>query len=199
MTGPTSDPADETLMHAFAQGDTAAFEPLFERHRRSLFTFLLHQCRSRAAAEDLFQDVFLRLVRARRSWTPSGRFRSWLYAIARNALVDARRRDAVRASEDAEAGTDPLPTGRTEDPAERASARELGQRVAAALERLPAEQREVFLLRERAGLEFAAIAELTGEKLATVKSRMRYALAGLRRLLAGELAADPDGEAEVAS
>ena len=70
---------------------------------------------------------------------------------------------------------------------------ELRRRIAAALLQLPEDQREVFLLRERAGLEFRQIAEVTGEKLATVRSRMRYALEGLRRRLSEDLLSCPEG------
>lgn len=185
-------------MLAYRAGDAAAFEGLFARHRRTLFTYLLHVSGSPALAEDLFQEVFLRLIRTRERYRAEGSFRSWLFTIARNATTDERRRAGLRASEGWE---DAMLDGQTTDgPRERARgdgapdplalghARELGERIEAALLRLPPDQREVFLLRERAGLDFRHIAETTGCELATAKSRMRYALAGLRRILARELA-----------
>jgi len=196
MVDAGDEPTDEALMAAWAGGDPEAFEGLFRRHRRPLFTYLLHRTASRALAEDLFQEVCLRLVRGRGGFAAGGSFRAWLYTIAHNALTDDRRRAALRAVPARDPGTgeddpDPLDArrGTAPDPLERTHASDLGQRIEAALARLPEEQREVFLLRERAGLPLRAIAELAGVPLATVKSRMRYALAGLRRHLSAALPA----------
>jgi RNA polymerase sigma-70 factor (ECF subfamily) len=197
------EPDDDALMHAFAAGDARAFELLFHRHARTLLTFLAHQCGDRDAADDLLQEVFLRLVRGAREYRP-GNFRAWLHTIAHNALTDRRRRAAVREAEvenamgqhepEDEAPLDEILAGspETDDPLLRSHARDLRAVIEAALRRLPEKQREVFLLRERAGLDFAGIARVTGANLATVKSRMRYALAGLRRILSVELAASPE-------
>lgn len=88
---------------------------------------------------------------------------------------------------------EPAEVGATrDDPLLRSSARDLREHIEAALLRLPGPQREVFLLRERAGLDLRSIAQATGSNLATVKSRMRYALAGLRRLLSDELTSTPE-------
>ena len=186
--------SDEDLMAAYTAGDLAAFEALFARHRGTLFTFLCHQVGDRALAEDLVKDVFLRVVRGRTSYQPGGAFRSWLYTIARNAVTDQHRRRGVRKvvvlEEDMRQATSPSDadfggaTSNTEDPARVAGAGDLRVAIESALLRLPDEQREVFLLRERAQLEYQNIAELTGVGLATVKSRMRYALAALRQHLA---------------
>lgn len=198
MSAGRDEASDEVLMSAYARGEAAAFEGLFERHRRPVLTFLVHQTGSRAIAEDLFQDVFLRVVRARASYRPTGSFRAWLFAIARNAITDDRRRSALRGAGTADAVNDPAepssddrarrgPDARpaAADPVEASHARDLRGRIEAALRRLPEEQREVFLLRERAGLDFQAIADACG--LATAKSRMRYALEALRRRLADDL------------
>lgn len=189
------EPTDEDLMLAYARGRAAAFETLFERHRRRLFTYLLHQTGSQPEAEDLLQEVFLRLIRRRRNYVRTGSFRSWLYAIAHNALTDDRRRRSVR--ERARAGATETeddrmkeylkPGGGELNPVAASQRLELRERIEAALLRLPEAQREVFLLRERAGLGFAHIAEATGCGLATAKSRMRYALENLRRHLSESL------------
>lgn len=179
-------------MTAYANGDAAAFEELFGRHRQPLFTFLLHQCGDRQLAEDVFQEVFLKVVRSRHDYRADGNFRAWLFTIARRTLTDQHRRHVVRkvvTTESALPGDAPLePAGHeAEQPNRRLAAQQLGERIGWALQHLPADQREVFLLRERAGLAYEGIAELTGCGVATAKSRMRYALAGLRRLLAAEL------------
>lgn len=175
---------DEALMAAYAAGEFAAFEALFARHRGGVFTFLLHRVGDRGLAEDLLQDVFLRVVKARASYQVGRRFRPWLFSIVRNAVTDSHRRRAVRKivvlEEDLEPTREAVaPAG----PAELVDAADLRAAIEGAVARLPAEQREVFLLRERAELDFESIAELTGAGLATVKSRMRYALGALRRSL----------------
>jgi RNA polymerase sigma-70 factor (ECF subfamily) len=193
----TGEAPDELLMTAYANGDDRAFEHLFERHRRPLYTYLLSETRSRARTDDLFQEVFLRVIRGRQRFDASGSFRAWLFTIARNALTDARRRAALRDAEDFEerteegslasgggstaSGTDPA------DPVAWSHARDLAERIESALRGIPADQREVFLLRERGGLDFKTIAATCGCGLATAKSRMRYALENLRRRLADEL------------
>jgi RNA polymerase sigma-70 factor (ECF subfamily) len=129
----------------------------------------------------------MRVIRGRRGYRPTGNFRAWIFTIARNALTDdQRRRAAGPAIDRGEETMDVSSSDRTTSPVTGTQVRELRERIASALLHLPEEQREVFLLRERGGLDFAQIAELTGQRLATVKSRMRYALAGLRRRLADD-------------
>ena len=199
MHPPSEEPDDDALMLAFAAGDARAFERLFRRHGSALLTYLAHLTGERAAAEDLLQEIFLRVVRRAREYRPEGRFRAWLHTIAHHALTDQRRRAALRpATSDAmdthddDDEPEPATPAGSDDPLLRVHARELGARIEAALARLPAAQREVFLLRERAGLELVEIARATGANLATVKSRLRYALAGLRRILCAELASNPE-------
>ena len=186
------EPSCEQLMSAYVDGDLSAFEALFARHRRSLFHWILSRVESRAVAEDLFQEAFLRVVRRRSEYRASGAFQAWLFTIARNVLMDHYRRTGRRSeghtSRDAEAGTEGRPESIPDaspevDPARRGQALELGERIEAALRLLPEEQRDVFLLREVGGLDFKGIAEVVGCALPTAKSRMRYALAALRSRL----------------
>lgn len=194
MSEDADEPDDEALLQAYAAGDVGAFERLFQRHRKPLYTYLVHHTGRAGVAEDLFQEVFLRVIRGSASYRPGGSFRGWLFTIAHNAMTDERRRKGLRDTrgearrEDADPGGawEAALAGR-EDPVARTHARDLRARIEAALLRLPEAQREVFLLRERGGLELQRIAEVTGANLATVKSRMRYALAGLRRVLSDEL------------
>jgi RNA polymerase sigma-70 factor (ECF subfamily) len=188
-----SERTDEELLAAFQAGDAQAFERLLRRHRAPLFTFLLRMVGDRARAEDLTQEAFLRVVRAAARWEARARFQTWLYTVARNLCVDQSRRDRFRRADSLDAQS-PLGDGDGPPLVESiASDGALPDRAAdsalvrPALERallsLPAEQREVFLLREQAGLPFKEIAELIGCNENTVKSRMRYALEGLRRHL----------------
>jgi RNA polymerase sigma-70 factor (ECF subfamily) len=168
--------ADEQLMLAYRGGDTAAFEALYARHRSRLFRFVLRSMKSRAAAEELFQEVWIRVIEARSRYQPQARFSTWLYTIAHNLLVDHWRRSGLTtvSIDDME-----LP-GDSPNPARHAEARQTLARFAAALEALPPAQREVFLLHEEAGLSLAEIAAATGANEEAAKSRLRYAMAKLK-------------------
>jgi len=183
------DESDERLMLRFKAGDARAFEVLVRRHRTPVFSFLVRLTGDRARAEDLTQEAFLKVVKASAAWEERARFTTWLFAIARNLAVDESRRQAFRRAEplepvrpderrrDEAAAEDPPPD-------RAADAAMIRPKLEAALQALPPEQREVFLLREYSGLKFAEIAEVTGTPENTVKSRMRYALEALRAELA---------------
>lgn len=176
-------------MLRFQTGDARAFEVLVRRHRTPVFSFLLRLTGDRGRAEDLCQEAFLKVVKAAAGWQERARFSTWLYAIARNLAVDESRRQAFRRAEPldpARPGDAPRPEPAAEDPGpdRLADAALVRPKLEAALQSLPAEQREVFLLREYAGLRFGEIAEVTGTPENTVKSRMRYALEALRAALA---------------
>lgn len=183
--------SDERLMLRFQAGDARAFEVLVRRHRTPVFSFLLRLTGDRARAEDLCQETFLKAVRASAGWEPRARFQAWLYAIARHQAVDEARRQAFRRTERLEGA----PAAASDDPPPDRSAEGalLRPKLEAALAALPDEQREVFLLREYAGLRFHEIADVTGASENTVKSRMRYALEGLRERLAA-MGIGPDGD-----
>ena len=83
---PAEDRDDEALINAFKAGDASALEMLFRRYRRSVFGWLLHATGDRAEAEDLYQEVWLRIVRSASGYTAGG-FRSWLWRIVRNGLI----------------------------------------------------------------------------------------------------------------
>lgn len=181
---------DEELLAAYQQGDTGAFEALLRRHRAPLFTFLLRMLGDRERAEDLAQETFLRIVKGAQAWEHRARFQTWLFTIARNLCVDASRRDRFRRADSLDqTGPDDGPAmvesvpGREIDPSRGAESARLRPLLQKALLGLPAEQREVFILREQAGVPFKEIAEMVGVNENTVKSRMRYALEGLRKAL----------------
>jgi RNA polymerase sigma-70 factor (ECF subfamily) len=199
----TGDESDERLMARFRRGDAPAFEALVRRHRGDVFSFLVRLLGDRPRAEDLVQETWLRVIGAAPRWEARARFRTWLFAVARNLALDDARRRAFRGTHRPLEGTGSSPGGAGRDvlaadgplPDRLADAALLRPHLEAALAALPDEQREVFLLREYAGLRFAEIAEITGAPEPTVKSRMRYALEGLRRRL-GEMGLAPDGAGE---
>jgi RNA polymerase sigma-70 factor (ECF subfamily) len=167
---------DEQLMLAYRDGDAAAFETLYARHRARLYRFVLRSVKSRAVGEELFQEIWLRVIEARARYTQQARFTTWLYTIAHNRMVDHWRRAGLTlVSLDSE----DVPGGGP-DPARHAEARQALARFAKALEALPPAQREVFLLHEEAGLSLAEIAAATGANEEAAKSRLRYAMAKLK-------------------
>jgi RNA polymerase sigma factor (sigma-70 family) len=180
--------ADEALMLAYASGEAGAFDTLYARHRGGVYRYLLRHCGNAGTADEMFQDVWLRVVRARASYQPSARFATWLYRIAHHRIIDHWRAQGVVefAVPDADDEGDPLadiPASPADEPDVRAGAREQAARLAAALAALPAAQRDAFLLHQEGGLTLAEIAALTGAGVETVKSRVRYALDRLRREL----------------
>jgi len=171
---------DETLMIAYSNGDAAAFAELYDRHRAALYRFIRRQCAA-AVADELFQDVWTRLIVARRRYRASARFTTFLYQVARNRLIDYYRASG-RNLEDA-TGDQALdaPAARATQPENAVENRQQAKRVLALIEALPALQREAFLLHEEAGLTLDEIGEVTGAGRETVKSRLRYALGSLRK------------------
>jgi RNA polymerase sigma-70 factor (ECF subfamily) len=182
-------------MARYQKGEVAAFAELVSRHEKRLWNFVRRFVADAATAEDLLQEVFLRVVRSAREWQPSAKFSTWLYTIARNLCTDQARRSKLRQADSLDQATggsrddsgphriDKLaaPDGNAE---QATLDREIASRVDQAVAELPVEQREVFLMREVMDMSFAEIATATGASEPTVKSRMRYALERLRVALA---------------
>ncbi|MGY3264289.1 RNA polymerase sigma factor [Lysobacter sp. HA35] len=174
---------DDELMRAWCAGDVRAFEELYGRHKGPLYGFVLRQLRDAATTDEIFQDVWQRVIAARESWRPDAAFSTWLYRIAHNRLGDhwraAKHRPAAPADAEAriEALADP------ESPERTLSDFEQRRRLRMALDELPPEQREVVLLRLEQELTLEEIGEITGAGRETVKSRLRYAMDKLRTRL----------------
>src|SRR5262245_34105522 len=159
---------DEELMLAYGHGDAGAFEALYRRHRGALYRFMLRAIKQRSSAEELFQEVWIRVIEARSRYAPQARFTTWLYTIAHNLLVDHWRKKGLSlVSLDEE----DLPV-ESANPARQVEARESLARFMQALESLPAAQREAFLLHEEGGLTAAEIAAATGTNEEAAKSRL---------------------------
>jgi RNA polymerase sigma-70 factor (ECF subfamily) len=181
-----SGPADEELMRRYGGGDAGAFETLYRRHRGPLYRFLLRQLRNDAAtAEELFQDVWMRVIDSRRRYEARAKFSSWVYAIAHNRLMDFYRASGKAKfldQEESEAAIEMLPAG--DPPADTLIDRKrAAERLLAALAELPEAQREAFLLQQEGEFSLEEIAQATGVNRETAKSRLRYALAKLRASL----------------
>lgn len=179
---------DEALMCAWQAGDGGAFEELYARYRGRLYRYLLRQCPA-AVAEELSQECWMRVIRARAGYEVTARFPTWLFRIAHNLLVDHFRRAdhaALAAFDDAEslqAVLEAAPGPAFREPDAQLQRERLAQRLVAAIETLPAPQREAFLLHQEAEMTVDEIAATTGVGRETAKSRLRYALARLRSTL----------------
>jgi RNA polymerase sigma-70 factor, ECF subfamily len=174
---------DEILMQRIARDDTAAFDALFLRHRRAVFSYTFRMVGEGAAAEDLTQECFLRVWRSRQRYEPTAAFRTWLFTIARRlALDELKRRQAHPAVRDTETADDEDSTGTVEaiavdsvNPQELVIARELARTLDQALRALPEEFREAAILRDVEGMSYEEIAGILGCPLGTVKSRINTA------------------------
>jgi RNA polymerase sigma-70 factor (ECF subfamily) len=167
---------DEHLMLAYRDGDAGAFETLYKRHRGALYRFVLRALKQAAPAEELYQEVWIRVIEARGRYTPQARFTTWLYTIAHNLLVDHWRKKGLQV---VALDTEDVAV-ESANPARVAEGRAAVARFAQALEALPPAQREAFLLHEEAGLSVAEIAAATGAGEEAAKSRLRYAMAKLK-------------------
>jgi RNA polymerase sigma-70 factor (ECF subfamily) len=186
----TDDLSDETLMLRYRASDADAFAKLYERYKGPLYRYFLRHSGVRAVAEELFQDVWLNIVRAREQYTVQAKFSTYLYRLAHNRLVDYYRRQSVAVAASWEDGAGPpseeVQFTSGEEPETQAHMRFQVVRLMELLRTLPEVQREAFLLREEGGMSVEEIAEATGVERETAKSRLRYAINRLRRGLLGE-------------
>ena len=174
---------DEQLMLAYREGDAGAFEALYRRHKGGLYRFVLRSIRDRATAEELYQEIWMRVIESRGRYEVQAKFTTWLYTVAHNRLVDHWRKRglALVSLDQEESGQADPPAGPASDPLRQLEGREKLARFARALEALPPAQREAFLLHEEAGMGVAEIAHATGANEEAAKSRLRYALAKLKQ------------------
>ena len=176
--------SDEELMERYRDGDAGAFDLLYGRHKGGLFRYLLRQSGNRGIAEELFQEVWMNLIRARTAYTVQAKFSTYLYRLAHNRLVDYYRSQASGAPVSYDAGDGPELNGvagsRGDDPAISADVRQQAQRLLKLIHELPAAQRAAFLLQQESDMSIEEIAQATSVSRETAKSRLRYAIAKLR-------------------
>lgn len=177
----TARPTDSALMLRYKDGDATAFETLYRRHNDSLYRYLLRRCRDRDAAEDIFQEVWSKIIKARGSYRRTAKFTTFLYRVAHNCFIDhvrKNRRHSATSESNPESCADPA------DELDLVTEKSLvRRRLETALMALPDEQRDVFLLHEESGLSLDTIARVTGVNRETAKSRLRYAMNKLKAAL----------------
>ena len=176
---------DGELMLRYARGDMRAFESLYRRHRSALYRYLSRHTRDPEVANDLFQEVWSKVIASRSRYEPRAKFSTFLYRIAHNCFIDHCRRSSARAEHAKVSSEDfdlqnVLPAPAADLPDTRAEHAQTVTRYRTALSSLPAEQRDAFLLYEESGLTLDEIGAITGVSMETAKSRLRYALAKLR-------------------
>ena len=179
-------PDDATLMLRYGQGDVRAFEILYQRHKGALYRYLQRLCRSPEMANDLFQEVWSKVIASRERYEPRAKFTTFLFHIAHNCAVDHFRRSGrpmEKGAQDVDALADELAGPSHESPDAALAESQLRADFRRALDELPAEQRNVFLLHEETGLGLEDIGRVTGVAMETAKSRLRYALSKLRSAL----------------
>jgi len=181
---------DEALMQRFAGGEAQAFDELYRRHELRVWRYLQRNLGNRALTEELMQDVWFAVARAAPGYQPSARFTTWLLTLAHNRLVSALRAarpqarlSAVTDGTDGMSVVERIAADSRSEPLERAQCQQHVVAVLAALERLPAEQRQAFLLHAEGDLTLEEIARVTSTSFETAKSRLRYARSKLRQLL----------------
>jgi RNA polymerase sigma-70 factor (ECF subfamily) len=183
---------DEELMLAYGDGDVGAFDELYRRHKGPLYRYLLRQCRDAATAEELFQDIWTNVIRARRNYAVAARCTTYLYHLAHNRLIDHYRRRSPVAlvsydEDETSASIGEIAGSAHAQPEAAYEARQKAARLLELLQALPAAQREAFVLQHEAGMSIEDIAVATGVTRETAKSRLRYAMAKLREGMQGWL------------
>ena len=179
---------DRVLLESYLSGNKSAISQLIERHSRRVRDYIRMMIKDRDAAEDIFQETFIKAVRVidEGRYTHNGKFLSWILRIAHNQVIDYfRARRQNKALTEAEAGYDVLGSLRLSEQTveDRIVARQIESDIRSLIEALPPEQREVVFMRYFTGLSFKEIAEQTGVSINTALGRMRYALINLRRMI----------------
>jgi RNA polymerase sigma factor (sigma-70 family) len=179
--------SDNELIRAFQDGDTDAFETLIYRYKDKIFSSILFFVKDTYLAEDLFQDVFIKIIDTLKNkrYTEEGKFLPWALRIAHNLCVDyfrkVKRTPAIKTSDNNEI-FDVLQVYE-EAPDGKIMQGQSHNRVRKMLDLLPEEQREIIVLRHYANMSFKEIAEITNCSINTALGRMRYGLINLRKIM----------------
>lgn len=174
------DPRDEELARRIGRGDSAAFDEFYERFATRLFAYLIGMVRDRAAAEDLVQEVLLRVFRQIGDCREPRAFRAWVYRIATNLALSELRRRRYRSVDTLDQTACEIADSTLSDPGDALIQADRERAVESALERLPDDQRVVLLLRVREDMPLELIARVLGVPEGTIKSRLHHAVRKLR-------------------
>jgi RNA polymerase sigma-70 factor, ECF subfamily len=177
--------SDAALIKAWQSGDSGAFDRLLRRYQAPLFAYLYRRTGDRATAEDLFQETFMRVIRALPGYQERARFASWLFGIAWRLVIDHHRHKTGshtnNSAVDIELVACPEDEAGSWSPHARVESEEFSRLIDDAMGKMPDECREIFLLRQHGELTFREIAALVDRPLNTVLGQMRRALLYLRQ------------------
>ena len=184
----TEEITDEALMQAFARGNMNAFEQLYDRHETGVWRFVFRSVQNNAVTDDLVQELWFAVTRSAASYEPTAKFKTWLFTMARNRVIDHVRTRKNHASidaenEDGESMFSDLAAESRLGPMRQVSSREQAKALLDAIEQLPEDQREAFLLQAEGDMSVEEIAAAIGVTFETAKSRLRYARNKLKTLL----------------
>lgn len=189
--GQKQHPSDADLVEKYRKGDLSAMEILVNRHGSPLMGYIVNMTGNRQKADDVFQEVWVRAI-SKLSTYKQDNFPGWLMRIARNFVIDESRKKRPELSLDYETdegfSMQQTISDNAPSPDRRVASEELGQRIAAAVDELPAEQKEVFILRVKSDMPFKEICKIQGTSINTALARMQYAMTHLRKLLKDEYA-----------
>ena len=169
-------------MLSYGAGNADAFDTLYQRHKTPLYRFVLRQC-GQENVDELFQDIWLKVINARNDYQVKAKFKTWLYHLARNRIIDLYRRNNIRPADNHEAELKTVEDTTIEQPEKNLHKQNQHETLLDAIAELPRDQKEAFLLREEADLSLEQIAETCGINFETAKSRLRYAIKKLRQKL----------------
>ena len=173
-------------MLRYRDGDAASFDQLYRRHKDVLYRYMLRQCQNHSVAEELYQDVWMKLINARANYQVKAKFTTYLFKMAHHHVIDHYRRNkthVIGSKTNIDHNPDLIPLNTNREPDQRADIENQVEHLLRLVDNLSSEQREAFLLREDAGMTVDEIALATSVKPETAKSRLRYAVEKLRKSL----------------
>lgn len=178
---------DDILVAQFKAGEQEAFIKLMNKYSASIFYYAKRMVKNYEDAEEINQDIFVRVFKALPSWEPRASFKTWLYRIAYNRCIDQLRAQSRRRTysldDDDEQIDIPVATGIYSNPERVAQQREIGKHIENALSQLSSQQRDVFTLYHYGELQIKEIAEVLGIAEGTVKTHHHRAMRNLRKIL----------------
>ncbi|MBL7888257.1 MAG: sigma-70 family RNA polymerase sigma factor [Bacteroidia bacterium] len=183
---------DQTLVNLYIKGDESALETLLLRHKRKIFSYIMLTIKDKELAQDIFQDTFFKVINTLKKgqYNEEGKFLPWVMRIAHNLMIDTFRNDKKMPTISGGTNSDgedfdifsiiPMEEKNAEQAIEQGQIRKDIRKL---IEQLPAEQREVLMMRHYYDMSFKEISEQTNVSINTALGRMRYALINLRKMI----------------
>ncbi|NRA59442.1 MAG: sigma-70 family RNA polymerase sigma factor [Psychrobium sp.] len=172
-------------MSKYSRGNVEAFEILYRRYKGASYRYFKRQCRTQQETEDLMQELWSRVIKAKYNYQQSALFATWFYHIAHNLLVDHHKRLVLVTDDNSQSNDDLFEHDTNSLPEQKMRAHQQAMKLRKCMNKLPSLQLEVFLIKEEAGLTMADIAKVVDASVEATKSRLRYAISSLKKCLGG--------------